>query len=168
MIKIGIICPSEIALRRFMPALQKVQGVLFSAIGIASPKEWFGDLENVTAEQIEEQQFREFTKAGAFVYQYGGEFFGGYETLVSSYKISAIYIPLPPALHYKWAKLALQNGKHVFVEKPSTTTLADTNDLISIASKKELVLHENYMFIYHSQLEEIQSVVKKGEIGEVR
>ena len=67
MIKIGIICPSEIALRRFMPALQKVQGVLFSAIGIASPKEWFGDLENVTAEQIEEQQFREFTKAGAFV-----------------------------------------------------------------------------------------------------
>ena len=156
MIKIGIICPSEIALRRFMPALQKVQGVLFSAIGIASPKEWFGDLENVTAEQIEEQQFREFTKAGAFVDQYGGEIIVGYETLVSSDKIDAIYIPLPPALHYKWAKLALQNGKHVFVEKPSTTTLADTNDLISIASKKELVLHENYMFIYHSQLEEIQ------------
>lgn len=168
MIRIGIICPSEIAFRRFMPALQKVEGVTFAAIAIASPEEWFGDLSKVSEQQIEVQQSREREKAQTFIEQYGGEIIVGYETLVSSDKIDAIYIPLPPALHHKWAKLALQNNKHVFVEKPSTTSLEDTMDLISVASEKGLALHENYMFVYHSQLEEIQSIVKSGEIGDVR
>lgn len=139
-----------------------------SAIAIASPEEWFGDLSNVSARQIEEQQSRERAKAQTFTDQYGGEIIVGYDILVSSDKIDAIYIPLPPALHHKWAKLALQNGKHVFVEKPSTTLLEDTIDLISVVSEKGMALHENYMFVYHSQLEEIQSVVKSGEIGDVR
>lgn len=169
MIRIGIICPSEIALRRFLPALQKANDkIQFAAIGIASPEEWFGDLTNVSQAQIEEQQARERAKAQTFIDQYGGEIIVGYGNLVSSDLIDAAYIPLPPALHHKWAKKALEAGKHVFVEKPSTTCLADTEDLIKLASEKGLALHENYMFIYHSQLEEIKNVVKSGEIGDVR
>lgn len=168
MIRIGIICPSEIAFRRFMPALKKVENVVFVGIAIASPEEWFGDLSKISVQQIEEQQSREYAKAQTFIAKYGGEVFVGYNTLVYSDKIDAIYIPLPPALHHKWAKLALQNGKHVFVEKPSTTSLEDTCDLIKVASEQQLALHENYMFIYHSQLEEIQSIVKRGKIGDVR
>lgn len=169
MIRIGIICPSEIAFRRFLPALQKANDkIQFAAIGIASPEEWFGDLTNVSQEQIDEQQARERAKAQTFIDQYGGEIVVGYGNLVSSDIIDAAYIPLPPALHHKWAKKALEAGKHVFVEKPSTTCLADTEALIKLASGKGLALHENYMFIYHSQLEEIQNVVKSGEIGDVR
>lgn len=169
MIRIGIICPSEIAYRRFLPALQKVNDkIQFAAIGIASPEEWFGDLTNILQEQIDEQQSRERAKAQTFIDQFGGEIVVGYGNLVSSDLIDAAYIPLPPALHYKWAKKALESGKHVFVEKPSTTSLTDTEDLINLASEKGLALHENYMFIYHSQLEEINSVVKSGEIGDVR
>ena len=169
MIKIGIICPSEIAFRRFMPALQQAkEKIQFAAIGIASPEEWFGDLTNISKEQIEEQQVRERAKAQTFIDQYGGEIVIGYGNLVSSDLIDAAYIPLPPALHHKWAKKALEAGKHVFVEKPSTTSLTDTEDLISIAYEKGLAFHENYMFIYHSQLEEINDVVKRGEIGDVR
>ena len=169
MIKIGIICPSEIAFRRFLPALQQAKDkIQFAAIGIASPEEWFGELTNIPQEQIKEQQVCERAKAQTFIDQYGGEIVVGYGNLVSSDLIDAAYIPLPPALHYKWAKKALEAGKHVFVEKPSTTTLDDTKDLISYAFEKGLALHENYMFIYHSQLEEIQNVVKSGEIGDVR
>ena len=168
-IRIGIICPSEIAFRRFHPALKEAgEGFRFEAIGIASPEEWFGDLTNVSQEQIDEQQARERAKAQTFVDQYGGEIIVGYGNLVSSDLIDAAYIPLPPALHHKWAKKALEAGKHVFVEKPSTTCLADTEALIALASEKGLALHENYMFIYHSQLEEINNVVKSGEIGDVR
>lgn len=169
MIRIGVICPSEIAFRRFLPALHQAgEGYKFAVIGIASPEEWFGDTNNVSTEIIEEQQSREMAKAQAFTDLYGGKVIVGYEALVSSTDIDAVYCPLPPALHYKWAKLALQNNKHVFVEKPSTTSLADTEDLIALASEKGLALHENYMFIYHSQLEEINNVVKSGEIGYVR
>lgn len=169
MIRIGIICPSEIAFRRFLPALQKAgDKIQFAAVGIASPEEWFGNLTNISQEQIDEQQACERAKAQTFINQYGGEIIVGYANLVSSDLIDAAYIPLPPALHHKWAKKALEAGKHVFVEKPSTTCLADTEDLIKLASEKGLALHENYMFIYHSQLEEINDVVKSGEIGDVR
>ena len=169
MLKIGIICPSEIAFRRVLPALQQAKDkIQFAAIGIASPEEWFGDLTNISQVQIDEQQAREHAKAQTFIDLYGGEIIVGYGNLVSSDLIDAAYIPLPPALHHKWAKNALEAGKHVFLEKPSTTSLTDTENLISLASAKGLALHENYMFIYHSQLEEINNVVKSREIGDVR
>lgn len=169
MIRIGIICPSEIASRRFLPALQKAsEKIQFAAIGIASPEEWFGDLVDITKEQINEQQAREHAKAQAFIDQYGGKIIVGYGNLVTSDAIDAVYIPLPPALHHKWAKESLEAGKHVFLEKPSTTCLEDTDDLINIASANGLALHENYMFIYHEQLNAIDEIVKTGEIGDVR
>lgn len=169
MVKIGIICPSEIAFRRFLPALQNIKDkTVFVAIGIASPEEWFGVLSNVSKKQINEQQACERIKAQTFVDQYGGEIIVGYNNLVTSNAIDAIYIPLPPALHHKWAKKALKAGKHVFVEKPSTTCLVDTDDLINMASSRGLAIHENYMFIYHNQIKALDEIVKSGEIGNVR
>lgn len=169
MIRIGIICPSEIAFRRFMPALQKVSDkIQFAGIAYSSPEEWFGEISKVSPEAIKEQQERESNKALTFIDAFGGNIYKGYQTLIESNDIDAIYLPLPPALHFKWAKMALENGKHVFVEKPSTTCLADTDELIRIAREKGLALHENYMFIFHDQLKAIDEVVAGGEIGEVR
>lgn len=163
---IGILCPSEIALRRFMPALIKTD---FSFVGLAvnSPKERYGEQrppEAVISSMIE----GETSKAKVFVDTYGGKVFSSYEDIINSSEIEAIYIPLPPGIHFKWAKKALEAGKHVLVEKPSTTSMHDTQELISIASKKGLALHENYMFNFHSQLDEIDNIIKHGELGEVR
>lgn len=169
MIKIGVICPSEIAFRRFLPALIECEGqIQFAGISYASPEEWFGDLRDISKDAIEEQQKRERTKAQDVINSYGGRIFDGYQKLVDSEDIDAIYLPLPPALHYKWAKRALEKNKHVFLEKPSTTSLADTESLIDMASLKSLALHENYMFVYHDQLKALKDVVDSGEIGEVR
>ncbi len=100
--------------------------------------------------------------------EYGGEIFNSYKDIVSSKEISALYIPLPPALHYRWAKIALEYGKHVLVEKPSTIAAKDTSELLKIASKENLALHENYMFIFHNQIAAIEDFIKSGEIGDVR
>lgn len=169
MIRIGIICPSEIAFRRFMPALKKAENeIVFAGIGYASPEEWFGDISNVSEKAIKDQQELERSKAQTFIEAYGGKIYDGYQRLIESSDVDAIYLPLPPALHFKWAKIALENGKHVFVEKPSTTSLADTAELIRIANEKNLALHENYMFVFHDQLKALDDVVNSGEIGEVR
>jgi hypothetical protein len=122
----------------------------------------------VSLKTIKEQQDRERSKAQTFIEAYGGKLFDGYQKLVMSEDVDAIYLPLPPALHYRWAKLALENGKHVFVEKPSTVSLAETDSLIEIASEKGLALHENYMFVFHNQLKALDDIVKSGEIGDVR
>lgn len=169
MIKIGIICPSEIAFRRFLPSLQKADGFQYVGVAYASPREWFGEkLSSVSKDVIYNIQLSEKAKAVAFADTYGGRIFDSYESLISSEEVDAVYLPLPPALHFKWAEKSLQNGKHVFVEKPSTTCLVDTRDLISLAKEKGLALHEDYMFVYHNQLEAINDIVYSGELGEVR
>lgn len=165
--KLGIICPSEIALRRFMPALQNIDEFEFVGIGVCSVEERF---ENNLPEQnvVDAVMQQEYDKAQVFIVQYGGKLFEGYQTIVESDEIDAIYIPLPPALHYRWAKMALENGKHVLVEKPSTISACQTAELCDIALSKGLGFHENYMFAFHQQLSEIDQLIESGEIGDVR
>ena len=58
-------------------------------------------------------------KAEEFAARYGIQRgFGSYEALVKSGDIDAVYIALPPALHYDWACRAIEAGKHVLCEKP--------------------------------------------------
>lgn len=165
-LRVGIICPSEIAFRRFMPSLQRVHEFSFAGVAVASAEEWAGN-GKVTADTMSIIE-KERLKALTFIDTYGGKIYEGYKTLISSPDVDIIYLPLPPALHYKWAKLALENGKHAYVEKPFTASLADTQDLLDIAKEKKLAVHENYMFIYHNQLQAIQDLIASGEIGKVR
>lgn len=165
--KLGIICPSEIALRRFMPAIQNIKEIEFIGLGVYSVEERFS--EDLPEKSVVDAVMKsEHEKAEQFVKKYGGKIFEGYQTIVESDEIEAIYIPLPPALHYKWAKLALECGKQVLVEKPSTISKKDTSDLVEIADSRGLALHENYMFAFHQQLEDINKIVESGEIGDVR
>jgi len=167
MIKIGIICPSDIALRRFMPALMKLKDKTeYIGIAIPSAAERFDTIVNKTV--VKETLSAERAKAQKFVDQYGGKIFESYNEIICSNDIDAIYVPLPPALHFEWAKKALENGKHVLVEKPSTTSFQETLDLIEIAKKKRLALHENYMFVFHDQLDALKKYVEDGNIGDVR
>lgn len=159
-IRIGIICPSEIAFRRFLPSLQKAEGFEYVGVAIASKEEFAGATEEILA--------KERQKARNFVDNYGGKIYEGYRALITSDEVDAIYLPLPPALHFKWAKWALEFNKHVLVEKPSTCSLADTHELVSLAEIKGLALHENYMFVFHNQIEAVKEIVRSGAIGEVR
>ena len=165
-IRIGIICPSEIAFRRFLPSLQKVSEFSFAGVAIASPEEWAGNSD--ITEQIKTTIDKERNKAQIFIDNYGGKIFASYKALISSPEIDVVYLPLPPALHFKWAKLALDSGKHAYVEKPFTACFEDTQTLLRIAKEKKLAVHENYMFIYHKQLQVVQDIINQGEIGKVR
>lgn len=146
--------------------MQKVSEFSFAGVAIASPEEWAGDGKVTTDTKaiiVKERQ-----KAQTFIDSYGGLIYEGYQNLIESPDIDVVYLPLPPALHFKWAKLALQSGKHAYVEKPFTTSLQDTQELIAIAREKKLAVHENYMFIFHRQLQAVQDLVTGGEIGKVR
>lgn len=163
-VRIGIICPSEIAFRRFMPAIAECEEAEYIGISSASAKEWFGEGQEINEDVIKSQH----EKALEFQNNYGGKVFNSYEELLTSNEVDAIYLPLPPALHFKWAKLALENNKHIFLEKPSTTSADDTKELVEIATEKELAMHENYMFNFHSQIDEIESIIESGKLGDVR
>lgn len=158
--RIGIICPSEIAFRRFLPALKEAGCFEYAGVAIANKKEFVGATDEILT--------KERAKAQTFVDNYGGKIYEGYRKLIESKDIDAVYLPLPPGLHYQWAKVALTAGKHILVEKPCTTSLADTQDLLQEAESKGLAVHENYMFAFHDQLQAVNDIVNSGEIGDVR
>jgi predicted dehydrogenase len=160
MIKIGVICPSEIAYRRFMPALLKLPGFQFIGVAVPDQSEWQGADEKTLKGEKD--------KAINFMGTYGGKIFDSYSSIIHSNEIDAIYVPLPPALHFYWSQQALIVGKHVLVEKPATTSFTNTDKLIQLATAKNLALHENYMFAFHQQLTTINDIIQSGEIGDVR
>lgn len=161
MIRIGVLCPSEIAFRRFMPALKQLDRFEYVGLAAATEREFSGaDSDQVRASELE--------KAKKFTAEHGGKIFSGYDRIINSDEIDAVYIPLPPALHFKWAKKALEAGKHVLLEKPFTTSLKGTQELISIAESRGLAVHENYMFAYHTQLDWVKQQIASGVIGDLR
>lgn len=158
--RIGIICPSEIAFRRFLPALKEAGCFEYAGVAIANKEEFVGATDEILA--------KEKLKAQPFVDNNGGRIYEGYSSLIHSKDVDAIYLPLPPGLHYKWAKEALVAGKHIMVEKPCTTSLETSEELLTVAQEKGLAVHENYMFAFHDQLKAVAAIVKSGEIGDVR
>lgn len=160
MIKVGIICPSEVALRRFMPALEKCSNMKYIGVAVANKSEYEGATNTILQ--------HEYNKVENFINHVGGKLFSSYSELINSNEIDAIYLPLPPGLHYKWVKETLLAGKHALVEKPCTETLEQTIELIEIAQKKSLALHENYAFVFHKQIYEIQQMINSGIFGDIR
>lgn len=165
--RIAVICPSEIAYRRFLPSLKTINEAILVGVGVNNLEERYGS--NLPSDAEITNMFKsEYDKANKMISEYGGRIYDSYEKVITDPDIDAIYIPLPPALHYKWAKRALECGKHVLVEKPSTTAYSDSNELVELAKRKELAIHENYMFVYHNQLDAIDAIIQSGEIGDVR
>ena len=164
-LRIGVLGPSEIAIRKFLPALKKSIHFEYVGVAIANSKE-----RNVEAGENELNMVRSHSREKALNFKkfFNGIVFESYEEMLSADNIDAIYIPLPPGLHYDWAKKALNNGKHILVEKPFTTNLEDTKKLLELAAKKQLAVHENYAFCYHKQLKKIQQLIFEDEIGELR
>ena len=143
--RIGILGTSDIAFRRFLPALEKCEGLTYA--GVAS---------------------RTLEKGEPFRERFGGAVYDGYDALLADESIGAVYVPLPPALHFQWGKKVLESGKHLLMEKPFTTSLAETRELLALAEERGLAVHENYMFLYHSQLRKIRELIASEELGEIR
>jgi dTDP-3,4-didehydro-2,6-dideoxy-alpha-D-glucose 3-reductase len=111
---------------------------------------------------------RDPAKAKTFAAAFDTEPVTGYEELLARDDIDAIYLPLPTGMHYEWAARTLRAGKHVLVEKPLATNLAEATELVELAAKSGLVLRESFMFLHHQQHRRIRELLDGGAIGELR
>lgn len=164
-VRIGILGASDIASRRFLPALKTAEAFEFAGVAVADYREWGTGFDEKTYEPLLAKK-RE--KAQKFIDSYGGKIYPGYENLIRSEDVDAVYVPLPPSLHFPWCYKALSAGKHVLSEKPCTTSLKDTTELVGLAEKKGLALYENYAFGLHKQIAQIRELIAEGKIGELR
>jgi predicted dehydrogenase len=88
------------------------------------------------------------------------------ELLLNS-EIDIIVIATPVRFHYELAKKALENGKHIWVEKPFTANSKEAEELIKIADKKKLVIFVDHTFIYTGAVKKIKEMVDKKVLGDV-
>ena len=87
--------------------------------------------------------------------------------LLADDSLQAVVIATPVPTHYPLAKLALEAGKHVFVEKPPAMHVAEMAELCSLAEERGLVLMPGHLLLYHPGVHKLKALVDSGELGDV-
>ena len=85
--------------------------------------------------------------------------------LFRSAEVDAIAVISPVWTHYDLAKAALMSGKHVFVEKPFTSTSAQAEELIELADRKNLTIMVDHTFLFTGAVKKIEELIRSGSLG---
>ncbi|TCV66231.1 Gfo/Idh/MocA family protein [Pseudomonas fluorescens] len=110
-------------------------------------------------------------KAKTIAAEYGIErvvSYADYDELVSCDLIDAVYIAVPNSLHAAFAIKALEQGKHVMVEKPIATSLVDAQAMIAVAQRCDALLMTSYRLHHDVGTVEALQSIRSGAIGEPR
>ena len=87
--------------------------------------------------------------------------------LMTSTEIDALAVVTPVWTHYDLAKTALENGKHIFVEKPFTSNTAQAEELINLAARKNLKIMVDHTFLFTGAVQKIAQLLKEGTLGKL-
>ena len=142
----GVLGCSDFARRRAIPAMLESSSV--DLVGVAS---------------------RSAEKAEAFRALFDlRRAYPSYESLLEDPEITAVYLPLPAALHAEWMLRAAAHGKHCLCEKPFTSSAADAARVLDAFTGRGLFVGEAFMWRLHVQHRRARMWVERGRIGEVR
>jgi predicted dehydrogenase len=89
------------------------------------------------------------------------------EEVIQATDIDAVAVVTPVWTHYELAKAALENGKHVFVEKPFTSTSAQAEELIELADRKNLKIMVDHTFLFTGAVRRIRQFIDEGALGKL-
>lgn len=93
--------------------------------------------------------------------------YGSHLELLQDPQVNVVYISTVNALHYSWAKAALEHGKHVVCEKPCTTNAAHTRELFALAREKGLFFMEAEKMLFLPAVLEVRNRIAAGELGDI-
>src|SRR5690242_7107176 len=89
------------------------------------------------------------------------------DEILRSPEIDAVAVITPVWTHYELAKKALENGKHVFVEKPFTSNSAQAEELIELAARKKLTIMVDHTFLFTGAVRKIRELTEAGALGDL-
>ena len=90
------------------------------------------------------------------------------EEIINDKEIDAVVVATPVFSHFPLAKKALENGKHVLIEKPMTSTVAEAEELIALAAQKGLTLMADHTFLYTGAVQKMKELIDSGMVGTPR
>jgi predicted dehydrogenase len=89
------------------------------------------------------------------------------DLLISDPMIDAVVVCTPTVTHFDLAKAALENKKHVFVEKPLASTSEECATLVKIARKEKRVLFVGHVFVYNAGIQSVRRYIESGQLGKI-
>lgn len=87
--------------------------------------------------------------------------------VIQSSNVDVVAIVTPVWTHYELAKAALENGKHVFVEKPFTANTQQAEELVELAARKNLTIMVDHTFLFTGAVRKIRQLVDNGTLGDL-
>ena len=90
------------------------------------------------------------------------------DDILLSKEIDAVVIATPVFTHFSLAKKALENGKHVLLEKPMTSTIKEAEELMNLAKQKGLLLMVDHTFLYTGAVMKMKQLINEKSIGEIQ
>ena len=85
--------------------------------------------------------------------------------ITSSAGIDIVAVITPVSTHYALARESLENGKHVFVEKPFTSTVREAEKLIALAARKKRIIMVDHTFVFTGAVRKIKDLVDSHALG---
>ena len=111
---------------------------------------------------------RDLGRAEAFAKEWGFEkAYGSYEELLADPEVELVYVATPHSHHYEHAKMCLNAGKHVLVEKAFTVNAKQAEELVALSREKNLLLAEAIWTRYMPSRSMINDLIREGRIGKV-
>lgn len=111
---------------------------------------------------------RDFKRAQDFASEWGFEkAYGSYEEMLADPEVELIYVATPHSHHYEHAKMCLNAGKHVLLEKAFTVNAKQAEELIALAKEKNVLLAEAIWTRYMPSRKMIDDLIESGRIGKV-
>ena len=121
-----------------------------------------------TRQQIVAVGSRNLARARAFADQHGAPAaYGSYDELVHDPQVDIVYVASPHSEHHRQARLALEAGKPVLVEKAFTRNAAEARDLVDLAQARGLFLLEGMWSRFLPHYDVVHQAVQNGLIGEI-
>lgn len=90
-----------------------------------------------------------------------------YHKVLTNRDIDAIAIAVQTSEHFQIVKDALNAGKHVYVEKPFTSTVQEAEELTQLATNKGLIIHVDHIMMYHPCIKKIRDLIVADELGDL-
>jgi predicted dehydrogenase len=91
-----------------------------------------------------------------------------YDAVLADRAVTAVAIATPADTHFDLVRAALEAGKHVLVEKPLTSSVAEGRKLAALARQSALVLMCDHTYCYTPVVQRIRELITTGEIGELQ
>jgi len=143
-VRVGVLGCSDIAVRKFIPALRNCSNAVLSAVAGRSPEKTSRCAADLSCLSLTATE------------------------MLASPQVDLVYLSLPNHLHEEWSIKTLESGKHLICEKPLATSLTSAEKILDCARRSSRLIYENQMFLFHPQHSAVKEMIETGQVGKIR